>query len=326
MEIKTELCFREFTDFLKYSEDIKKSSDITLYNYYRDLIIFFRYMKFIKGKAKPEQKIEDIDITDINLDFIEKITLDDIYRYFYYLTEIRENSPATRARRVSSMRMFFRYLHLTVEVLEKDPTEKIEFPDIKKKPIQYMNEADCIRLLNSIDGVNMERDYCILVIFINCGVRLNELVNLNDTDIQPDGTVTIKGRGTQKRTIYFNQACMEALQEYQSIKEEFFKGKSYDHHAIFVGKTGKRLTGRWIEEIVKKRMKKSGFGEMGLSPNKLRHTSAMAMYRRGVDVSVLKEILGHKGMTATQIYTRTLESQLESAMKTNSISRRKNKK
>lgn len=323
--IKKELCFTELADFITYSEDVKKSSELTVYNYYRDLMLFFRYMKFIKGTARANQKIEDIDITDINLDFIEKITLDDIYRYFYYLTEIRSNSGATRARRVSSIRMFFRYLHLTAEVLEKDPTEKIEFPDIKKKPLKYMNESDCITLLNSINGRNMERDYCILVIFINCGIRLNELVRLNDTDIQPDGTVTIKGRGNAQRTIYFNDACMEALNEYQASKEVFFEGKSYDHHAIFVGKTGKRLTGRWVEEIVKQRMKNAGFGEMGLSPNKLRHTAAKAMYRRGVDVSVLKEILGHKAMTTTQVYTNTVDRQLEEAMKKSSISRKSKK-
>lgn len=325
LEIKKELCFKELEDFLSCHETVKKSSEQTLYNYYRDLMLFFRYMKFIKGKSRAGQKIEEIYITDVDMNFIRSITIDDIYRYFYYLTEIRNNSERTRARRVTSMRMFFKYLHLTTEVLEKDPTEKLEFPSIQTKPLEFMNEADCIALLNSIDEPNRERDYCILVIFINCGIRLSELVRLNDTDIQQDGTVTIKGRGTEKRTIYFNQACMEALEEYQDFKEVFFEGKSYDHHAIFVGRSGKRLTGRWVEEIVKQRMKKAGFGDLGLSPNKLRHTAAKFMYRRGVDVSVLKEILGHKAMNTTQIYTHTVSSQLESAMKNNSISRKKKK-
>ncbi len=323
LEIKKELCFRELEEFISYQETVKKSSEQTLYNYYRDLMLFFRYMKFIKGKSRLGQKIEEIYIADINMNFIESITIDDIYRYFYYLTEVRNNSERTRARRVVSIRMFFRYLHLTTEVLEKDPSEKLEFPSIKSEPPKYMNEADCITLLNSIDDPNKERDYCILVIFINCGIRLNELVRLNDTDIQQDGTVVIKGRGTEQRTIYFNQACMEALEEYNDFKEVFFEGKSYDHHAIFIGRSGKRLTGRWVEEIVKQRMKKAGFGDLGLSPNKLRHTAAKFMYRRGVDVSVLKEILGHKGMNTTQIYTNTVSAQLESAMKQNSLSRKK---
>ncbi|MBO5104477.1 MAG: tyrosine-type recombinase/integrase [Ruminococcus sp.] len=323
LEIKKELCFRELEEFISYQETVKKSSEQTLYNYYRDLMLFFRYMKFIKGKSGLGQKIEEIYIADINMNFIESITIDDIYRYFYYLTEVRNNSERTRARRVVSIRMFFRYLHLTTEVLEKDPSEKLEFPSIKSEPPKYMNEADCITLLNSIDDPNKERDYCILVIFINCGIRLNELVRLNDTDIQQDGTVVIKGRGTEQRTIYFNQACMEALEEYNDFKEVFFEGKSYDHHAIFIGRSGKRLTGRWVEEIVKQRMKKAGFGDLGLSPNKLRHTAAKFMYRRGVDVSVLKEILGHKGMNTTQIYTNTVSAQLESAMKQNSLSRKK---
>lgn len=323
LEIKKELCFKELEDFLSYHETVRNSSEQTLYNYYRDLMMFFRYMKFIKGKSRLGQKIEDIYITDINMSFIESITLDDIYRYFYYLTEIRKNSERTRARRVTSIRMFFRYLHITTSVLEKDPSERLEFPSVNKKPPEFINEADCITLLNSIDEPNKERDYCILVIFINCGIRLSELVRLNDTDIQQDGTVTIKGRGTEKRTIYFNQACMEALEEYQDFKETFFEGKSYDHHAVFIGKTGKRLTGRWVEEIVKKRMKKAGFGDLKISPSKLRHTAATVMYKRGVDVSVLKEILGHRNMNTTQVYTHTVSSQLESAMKKNSIRRKK---
>lgn len=322
LEIQTDLCFKELSEFLTYCETVKNSSEQTLYNYFRDLLMFFRYMKFIKGKSSLGQKISEISITDVDIAFIRTINIDDIYRYFYYLEGVRNNSQRTRTRRSTSLKMFFKYLHLTAEVLDKDPTEKLELPAIKKDPLKFMDEKDCITLLNSIDGANMERDYCILVIFINCGIRLNELVRLNDTDIQSDGTVTIKGRNTS-RTIYFNQACMEAIEEYNDFKEKFFEGKRYDHHAVFIGRSGKRLTGRWVEEIVRKRMKNAGFGDKGLSPNKLRHTAATIMYRRGIDVSVMKDILGHSAMSATQIYATSKINQVETAMKTNSVSRRK---
>ncbi|MDE5556767.1 MAG: tyrosine-type recombinase/integrase, partial [Ruminococcus sp.] len=227
----------------------------------------------------------------------------------------------TIARRATSVKMFFKYLRNTAEVLEKDPTVKLKLKTVKKEPLKYMDETECITLLNSIDGLNKERDYCILLIFINCGVRLSELVRLNDTDIKPDGTVSIKGENG--RTIYFNKVCMEALEEYNDFKEEYFKGKRYDHHAVFVGQGGKRLTGRWIEEIVKRRMKKAGLGDKGLSPCNLRHTSAMLMYRHGIEISMMKDILGHKAITSTEIYAENKSSQIESVMKNNSISRNK---
>ncbi|MCM1508608.1 MAG: tyrosine-type recombinase/integrase [Ruminococcus flavefaciens] len=321
-DIQADLCFKEMNDFLEYCKTVKNSSEQTLYNYFRDLLMFFRYMKFIKGKCSPAQEIEGIPVDDIDISFIESINIDDIYRYFDYLKISRSNSQRTCIRRATSLKMFFKYLHITMETVSSNPTEKLELPAIKKQPLKFMDEKDCITLLNSIDGKNKERDYCILVIFINCGVRLSELVRLNDTDIQPDGTVTIRGRNTS-RVIYFNKACMEALDEYNDFKEDFFEGKRYDHHAVFIGKSGKRLTGRWIEEIVKKRMKKAGFGDMGISPNKLRHTAGTIMYRRGIDVSIMKDILGHKDMSATQIYALPKVNQIENAMKNNSVSRKK---
>lgn len=321
MKIQKELCFKELNDFIDYCENTKKSSEQTLYNYFRDLLLFFRYMKFIKGKASPVKEIASISVNDIDIEFLKTINTEDIYRYLDYLEVKKNNSSTTIARRTTSVKMFFKYLNTTAEVLHKDPTIRLEMKTVEKEPLKYMDETECITLLNSINGLNKERDYCILVIFINCGMRLNELVRLNDTDIKPDGTVSIKGENG--RTIYFNKVCMEALEEYNDFKEEYFKGKRYDHHAVFVGQTGKRLTGRWIEEIVKRRMKKAGFGDKGLSPCKLRHTSAVLMYRRGVDINLMKDILGHKAIISTEIYAETNSSKIESVMKNNSISRNK---
>lgn len=279
-------------------------------------------MKFIKGQSSPVQKIDTIPIMDIDADFLDSINIDDIYKYLDYLKITRNNSPRTITRRSTVLRTFFRYLCVTAGTVEDDPTEKMELPAIKKEPPRFMSENDCITLLNSIDGQNSERDYCILVILINCGMRLSELVRLNDHDIKSDGTVKIReNNGT--RTIYFNSACMEALDEYKDFKERFFEGKRYDRHAVFVGQGGKRLTGRWIEQIVKKRMKDAGFGDRGLSPNKLRHTAASIMYRKGVDLSVMKDILGHKDMTSTQIYAKNDTNKVEKAMKGISVSRKK---
>ena len=324
LKIQKELCFKELNDFIDYCENTNKSSEQTLYNYFRDLLLFFRYMKFIKGNASPAQEIAGIPIDDVDIEFIKTINTEDIYRYLDYLEIKKNNSPTTISRRVTSLKVFFKYLSVTTDALVKNPTVqlKVKPKNTKKPPLKYMNETECINLLNSINGFQKERDYCIIVIFINSGIRLSELVRLDDTDIKPDGSVIIRGRNTT-RTIYFNKACMEAIAEYNDFKEEYFKGKRYDHHAIFVGKGGKRLSPRWVEELVSRRMKKAGFGDKGLSPSKLRHTSAMLMYRRGADISMMKDILGHKVIASTEIYAEDKSSQIESIMKNSSISRSK---
>lgn len=323
MNINLDLCFKEFKDFIIYSENVKSSSEKTIYNYYRDLMLFFRYMKFIKGKCKPNVKIEDIYITDIDSEFIAGITSDDIFRYFQYLTVTRKNNDKTVARRTTTLRMFFRFIHINQRIIPYNPVEEFELPPIKHSEPKYMSETDCIELLNSIDGQDKERDYCILVVFINCGLKLNELVSMDDTDIKPDGTAVIHSADNTDRIIGFNDACQEAFREYQDYKKEFFYGKTCDRHAIFIGRTGNRLTGRRVEQIVKARMTAAGFGDRGLSPNKLRHTAATVMYKRGVDVEILKEILGHLNLNSTQIYTKKSTGKIEEIMNQSPIGRNK---
>ncbi|MDE6501095.1 MAG: tyrosine-type recombinase/integrase [Ruminococcus sp.] len=301
LKIQKSICFKELDDFITYCEIVRKFSESTLYNYFRDLIMFFRYMKFIKGNYGMSHSLENISIEDIDTDFLETIDTDDIYRYFDYLTIYRKNSQRTCQRRFVAIKMFFRYAYLTAGVIERDPAEELEMSGNRKKTLKFMDEQDCITLLNSIDGKDSERDYCILVIFINCGIRFNEIVHLDNNDINSDGTVIIKGRKGILRTIHFNQACMDALDKYRKFNEEFFESRCSDHNAVFVGKNGKRLTGRWIEQIVRKRMNEAGFGDRILCPNRLRHTSAIIMYQQGVDTGVVKDIIGYKGLSATQV-------------------------
>ncbi|MCM1315769.1 MAG: tyrosine-type recombinase/integrase [Prevotella sp.] len=318
MTIYRELCFKELSNFIDYCENEKKSSENTIYNYFRDLLLFFRYMKFIKGKSTPAQEIERIMITDIDVQFLESISTEDIYRYIEYLKIKKNNSSTTVARRVSSVKAFFRYLNITADVISQDPSLKLQHPEITREPIKYISESDCITLLKSITGLNSQRDYCIILIFINCGIRLNELISLNNSDIQPDGTVTIRGR-EESRTIYFNKSCMEALAEYSRYKKEYFKGKRYDHHAVFIGQGGKRLSGRWVELIVKKRMKKAGFTDKGLNPSNLRHTAATIMHKHGVDIATMRDILGHSAISSTEIYSEKNNSKIEIVMKNHCV-------
>lgn len=321
MNINLDICFKELREFIFHEETIKNASTRTVYNYYRDLLLFFKYMKFIKGKSRPGSSIEEIYITDIDEKFLQNITYEDIERYFYYLKVVKNNNATTRKRRVISLKMFFKFAHLNMEILEKDPTEKLVAPKLEKVLPKFMLEEECVTLLNSINGANKERDYCILVLFINSGVRLSELVGLNYTDIDKKGNATIRGKGNKERRIIFNQACLDALEDYTKFKEDYFKNKDYDHRAIFIGRTGKRMTARRIEQIVKQRMTYAGFGGRELSPHKLRHTAATVMYRRGVDIRALQQILGHESLGTTQIYTHVSDAQITEAMTQSPIGR-----
>ncbi|MBR1822693.1 MAG: tyrosine-type recombinase/integrase [Ruminococcus sp.] len=323
INIDIDLCFKELREFIFHEETIKNASARTVYNYYRDLLLFFRYMKFIKEKSVRSVPVEDIYITDIDAKFLQGITYEDIERYFYYLKAVRNNNAATRKRRVVSLRSFFRFAHLNIEVIGKDPTEKLVTPKLGKVLPKFMLEEECVYLLDSVKAPDKERDYCILVLFINSGIRLNELVGLNYNDIDNQGNVTIRGKGSKERRIVFNEACLEALEEYTEAKKMLFEGKSYDHNAVFLARTGKRISARRIEQIVSKRMAEAGFGGRELSPHKLRHTAATVMYRRGVDIRALQQILGHESLGTTQIYTHVSDAQIAKAMREAPIGRTK---
>ena len=219
-----------------------------------------------------------------------------------------------------SLRNFFRFLNLTVEVIDSDPTKKLVTPKLNRSLPKFMHEEECIALLNSIDGTNKERDYCIFVLFINSGIRLSELVGLNYTDIDRQGDVVIRGKGSKERRIIFNKACLEALAEYEKFKEIHYQNKERDRDAVFVGRTGKRLTARRIEQIVKQRITAAGFGGRALSLHKLRHTAATLMISNGVDIKTVQEVLGHEHLNTTEIYTHIENSELKIAAEANPLS------
>ncbi|MDE6774865.1 MAG: hypothetical protein K2J37_00945 [Ruminococcus sp.] len=194
MAVNPDLCFDELLEFITYQKNVKKSAELTIYNYYCDLLLFFRYMKFIKNNMPVKTKIDKIYIADIDVEFLQSITAADIQRYFDYLIYVRHLGPSTRTRRIVSLRKFFKFAHLNIEVIDKNPTDRLISPKFEKKPPEFMKEEECILLLNSIKGENHERDYCIFVLFLNTGIKLSELVALNDTDIDPLGNTVIRGK------------------------------------------------------------------------------------------------------------------------------------
>lgn len=297
-------------DFLVYMETIKGKSPNTVREYANDLRTFFRFIKQMRGQVSKETPFSDIPVGDVDVPFLASITLADIYEYLYYITNERKNGAATRARKVASLRSFYNYLCERAGVLKENPTRNLEAPKQKKSLPKYLTLEESIEFLKDIDGEFATRDYCIMTLFLNCGMRLSELVGLNLSDIR-GGTMTVTGKGDKQRTIYLNEACLQAIEAY--LKQRPRDGVK-DRDALFLSKRLQRISPKTVQWLVHKNLARAGLGNRGLSTHKLRHTAATLLYQHGgVDVRALQEILGHEHLNTTEIYTHLSNKQLQDA-------------
>lgn len=311
-------------EFLQYLEIIKNKSSLTIIEYASDLRTFFRFMKISRGLVPPNADFDEIDISDIDIGFIRTVTLNDAYEYLSFCRNERDNSAATRSRKVSSLRTFFKFLDVQKALLDNNPMRELDTPKIKKALPKYLTLEQSLDLLNCIDGKYKERDYCIITLFLNCGLRLSELVSLNYRDVRDDGTMRVTGKGNKERTIYLNQACMDAIKEYMKVRPV---DGVVDKNALFLSSRRQRISPKTVQHIVYENLEKAGLSGLGLSTHKLRHTAATLMYQHGdVDVLVLKEILGHENLGTTQIYTHIIDEQLKQAANANPLANVKNNK
>lgn len=306
-------------EFLGYVGTIKGKSPKTIEEYYLDLRTFFRYIKKSRGLVPPTLDPEEVSISDINLDLIKTITLTQVYEYMNYLGSDRHNKASTRSRKVSSLRTFFKYLTNKTGKLAVNPVEELETPKLKKSLPKYLTLEQSIDLLSKAEGPTKERDYCMLVLFLNCGMRLSELVGLNLSDIRRSSNPTIKitGKGNKERVIYLNDACMDAIESYIKVRPK----DVIDKNALFISKQNKRISPKTVQYIVKKYLAEIDLNGPGYSVHKLRHTAATLMYQHGhVDIRVLKDILGHENLGTTQIYTHLSDEQMANAAQANPLS------
>ncbi len=299
--------------YLYDSETIRGLSPRTVNGYYIDLRTFFRYMRRLRKEVSDDVPLEEIDIRQIDMDFIQSVTTSEIYEFLYYVTREQNNAPASRARKLSSIKGFYKYLCNKLKVMEKNPTDDIGTPALKKSLPKYLTLNQGIELLQSVESDFYERDYCIITLFLNCGMRLSELININVSDVRDDGTIRIVGKGNKERLVYLNDACKEAL--VRLIEERAKMQNLQDKKALFVSRrTGKRLSARRVQQIVESCLKAAGLSGQGYSVHKLRHTAATMMYQEGhVDMLALKEILGHAHVSTTEIYTHLGTQQLKDA-------------
>lgn len=313
-------------DFLTYSETIKGKSSLSVEGYYLDLQTFFRYLLFVRGLVDGKSEFEEIDISAVNIELIKTVTISDLYAYLVFCRNERSNNAATRARKTSTLRIFFRYLCEQTHQLETNPALMLESPKVKQSLPKHLTLEDSLELLNSVDGANQKRDYCILTLFLNCGLRLAELCSLNLGDIKPDGTMTVTGKGNKERLVYLNDACQRAVAEYIAVRPTDDIAFT-DRNALFISRNHRRISNKTVQHIVKTYLEKAGLGGQGFSTHKLRHTAATLMYQHGqVDIRVLKDILGHSNLGTTQIYTHVSDSQIKNAVDANPLSNIKSKK
>lgn len=316
--------------YLLHLTTIKNRSQKTANAYAVDLKNFFKFYKLSKKLVDSKSNFSEIKINDIDLNLIKEITLLDVYEYLNYAM-INHNSAKSRARKISSIRGFFKYLTTNLNLLNENPMQNLELPSLKKTLPKYLSIDESIKLLEtqaSSKSKTKFRDYCILTLFLNCGMRLSEMegINLQNFKLE-DRSLKILGKGNKERIVFLNDACISALKDYFNLERKFLK-KIQNKNALFLSsRTGKRLCARQIENIVASALKQANLDNKGYSPHKLRHTAATLLYQHGnVDILILKELLGHANVGTTEIYTHVSNDILKKAMNKNPLSDQKIKK
>jgi len=321
-------CPQILRDFLTYHENIMAQSQLTISEYYLDLRMFLRFMKLMRNDMPITTRLEDIDIKDITLDFIQTIDTSDIFDFLSYLANDRAINPdspasdyglapAARARKLSSIKSFYKYLTTKTKQLQENPVAELEYPKLRKSLPKYLTLEQSTALLKSVSGPNEKRDYAILMLFLNCGIRRSELVGLNLTDVYED-RIRVVGKGNKERIVYFGTACRKAIDAY--LVERNQKVLS-DNRALFGSRDGNRISVTAVHRLVKKALIQAGLDSTQFSAHKLRHTAATMMLSGGVDVRTVQEVLGHENLNTTQIYTHIENTELKVAAEANPLSK-----
>ena len=311
--------------FLDYSESILNKSPNSVKEYNYDLNLFLKYIK-IHFKLTNEEDFSKIEITDISIDTIKKIKLDDIHAFLSYMAREQRSKAATRARKASTIRIFFAYLNEKAELIDTNPALHLETPKQDKRLPKYLSLDDSKKLLEAAsneDNRNAARDYAIITLFLNCGMRLSELVGINLKDIDfSEYKLNVIGKGNKERTIYLNKSCIKALNDYLVVrpKEGLKHDKKQSEKALFLSERRERISTRTVQHIVNKELEQAGLDTRKYSVHKLRHTAATLMYQYGqVDIRALQELLGHKSISTTEIYTHVNNEQVRSAVERNPL-------
>lgn len=321
-------CPQILRDFLIYHETIKGQSKLTISEYNLDLRMFLRFMQLMRNDMPMNTRLDDINIKQIDLEFVRSITTSDIFDFLSYLASDRVAnpdsaspergiSPSARARKLSAIKSFYKYLTVRTKLLTENPVADLEYPKLRKSLPKYLSMEQSAAVLQSVSGQNQVRDYAILMIFLNCGIRRSELVGLNLTDVYED-RLRVVGKGNKERFVYFGTPCRKAIDAY--LVERNKKVLS-DNRALFGSRDGNRISVTAVHRLVKKALLQAGLDTTQFSAHKLRHTAATMMLSGGVDVKTVQEVLGHENLNTTQIYTHIENTELKIAAQANPLSR-----
>lgn len=314
-------CPHVLREFLSYHETIKGQSQKTIAEYYLDIRMFLRFVKLIREELPYNTPLEEIDIKRIDLRFIEAITITDIFDFLSYLANDRENESghgigaAARARKLSAIKSFYKYLTVRTKQLTENPVKDVEFPKIRKSLPKYLTLEESKRLLAAVKGPNEKRDYAILMLFLNCGIRRSELVALNIYDVYED-RVRVTGKGNKERIVYYGSACKAAIDAYMPIRKKMVLT---DDKALFASQKLNRISVTAVHRLVEKHMLAAGLDASQYSAHKLRHTAATLMVGHGVDIKTVQEVLGHEHLNTTEIYTHIENTELKIAAEANPL-------
>lgn len=311
-------------EFLEYHSTVRGHSDKTVAGYYLDLKILFRFIKRRRHLVPSNTPFNEIDISDVDIDFIKSIRIEELYRYQSFSPEMsnsdRSLSAASRCRRTSSVKSFYNYLTVKRHLLDTNICQELDMPKRPNLLPRYLEESECQRLLSVCDGPFALRDYCILMLFMSCGMRVSELVSLNLSDIYDDH-LRVVGKGNKERMIYFAEGCREAIDDYLAVRDPE-KIIPEDKNALFISRDHRRISVRGVQKMVDKKLLQAGLDASRYSPHKLRHTAATLMLKNGVDTRALQEVLGHSNLNTTQIYTHLDNAALHEAAMANPIGRK----
>ena len=321
-------CPQILKEFLVYHENIKGQSQLTISEYYLDLRMFLRFVKLMRNDMPMSTNLEDIDIKDIDIAFIREIESGDVFDFLSYLANDRAInpdsaapdygiSPAARARKLSAIKSFYKYLTVRTKQLQENPVAELEYPKLRKSLPKYLTLEQSAALLKAVSGQNEKRDYAILMLFLNCGIRRSELVGLNLTDVYED-RIRVVGKGNKERFVYFGSACRKAIDSYLEVRNQQVLT---DNRALFGSRNGNRISVEAVHRLVKKALLQAGLDSTQFSAHKLRHTAATMMLSGGVDVKTVQEVLGHENLNTTQIYTHIENTELKIAAEANPLSK-----
>ena len=321
-------CPQILRDFLTYHENIKGQSPRTISEYYLDLRMFLRFIRLMRNDMPMNTPLEDIPIKDIDLAFVGSITTSEVFDFLSYLANDRPLNPdsvfteygiesSARSRKLSAIKSFYKYLTVRTKQLQENPVADLEYPKLRKSLPKYLTISQASALLQAVSGQNAKRDYAILMLFLNCGIRRSELVGLNISDVYED-RIRVVGKGNKERFVYFGSSCRKAIDAYMVERNKMVLT---DNRALFGSRNGNRISVTAVHRLVDKALLKAGLDTTQFSAHKLRHTAATMMLSGGVDVKTVQEVLGHENLNTTQIYTHIENTELKLAAEANPLSK-----